>query len=117
MKDIWMTIKYFVVVFVAAFLVNVAASAQTTFKIDGDNYTSISKGRKSEPGVKTGKTYTARDGQVYDIYIKEDGYCYTIRKSKKTGKEYNARVPEDIARDICVKLGRKYTHKSNKIEK
>lgn len=116
MKDIWMTIKYFVIIFVMFFLVNIAADAQS-FKCEGNNYTAVSKGRSSEQGEKTPYTYTAKNGKEYQIYIKSDGYCYTIRTSDKTGKEYKSPVKEDISRDICAKMKREYTHKTNKRSK
>ena len=115
MKDIWMTIKYFVVVFVVAFLVNVAASAQT-FTSNGNNYTAIksSNGRvKSEP-KKTDYTWTDKKGNVYPIYITESGSCFTIRTSATTGKEYRSYLKPDVAQDICRKMGREYKSKINK---
>lgn len=115
MRDLIYSIKCFLIVFVVAFLVNAAASAQS-FTSNGNNYTAVksSNGRvKSEP-KKTDYTWTDRKGNVYPIYITESGSCFTIRTSATTGKEYRSYLKPDVAQDICRKMGREYKSKTNK---
>lgn len=129
MKDILVTIKYFLIVFVVAFLVNVAASAQSpatavvgigaSYVVNNNNYSAAKSSNnrvKSEP-KKTDYTWTDKKGNVYPIYITESGSCFIIRKSSTTGKEYRSYLKPDVAQDICRKMGREYKSKINKQNK
>lgn len=114
MKDILVSIKYFIIVFMMMFLVNIAADAQS-FEVKGNNYTAVkANGKvKSEP-EKTAYTWTDRKGNVYPIYISKNGSCFTIRTNSK-GETYPSYLKPDVSQDICRKMGREY--KSNKINK
>lgn len=126
MRDLIYSIKCFVIVFVVAFLVNAAASAQSpataivgigaSYVVNNNNYSAAktpSNRVKSEP-KKTDYTWTDRKGNVYPIYITDSGSCFTIRTSATTGKEYRSYLKPDVAQDICRKMG--YEYKSKKKE-
>ena len=99
--------KILIMLLIAVFSMNVCA--QSFVVKDNNIYTSVSSKKKTE-GKKTPYTYEARDGQKYPIYILPDGRCYTNRVSGTTGKEYRAYLKEEISKDICSKIGVKYTY-------
>ena len=68
-----------------------------------------SSGAKSEE--KTGFTYKDAKGVSFDIYIGKTGSCY-INKVSKNGNKYRKYLGEEISREICQSLGRKYQPKS-----
>lgn len=98
--------KILIILLIAVFSMNVCAQS---FTVKDNTYTSVSAKKKTE-GKKTPYTYEARDGQKYPIYILPDGRCYTNRISGTTGKEYRAYLKEEISKDICSKIGVKYTY-------
>lgn len=129
MRDLIYSIKCFVIVFIAAFLVNTAASAQSpatavigigaSYVVNNNNYSAAktsSNRTKSEP-KKTDYTWTDKKGNVYPIYITESGSCFIIRKSSTTGKEYRSYLKLDVAQDICRKIGCEYKSRTNKENK
>lgn len=98
--------KFIIMLLLAVMSMNVCAQS---FVVKDNVYTTTSSKKKVE-GKKTPYQYEARDGQKYDIYILSDGRCYTNRISGTTGKEYRAYLKEEISRDICNKIGVKYTY-------
>ena len=89
-------------------VMSVNMTAQS-FVVKDNTYTSVSSKKKVE-GKKTPYQYESRDGQKYDIYILDDGRCYTNRVSSTTGKEYRAYLKEEISKDIAKKVGINYTY-------
>ena len=73
---------------------------------EGKQFTSTTTVRQSSEGEKTGYTWKDSKGNVYDIYITKNNSCYTIRTSKKTGKEYRAYLPKEVSAEIAKELGR-----------
>lgn len=71
---------------VAAVLFSSACFAQNAAVTKDGNFVAVSK-VKVEP-VKTGKTFTTSDKQVYPVYQTASGKFFVIRKSKTTGNEY-----------------------------
>ena len=98
--------KILVMLLLAVLSMNVCAQS---FVVKDNTYTSVSVKKKAE-GKKTPYQYESRDGQKYDIYILDDGRCYTNRVSGTTGKEYRAYLKEEISKDIAKKVGVKYTY-------
>ena len=98
--------KILVMLLIAVLSMNMCAQS---YKVEGNTYTSVSAKNKTE-GKKTPYQYESRDGQKYDIYILDDGRCYTNRVSGTTGKEYRAYLKEEISKDIAKKVGVKYTY-------
>jgi len=81
-----------------------------TFRVEGNNYVNIKTSTRETKREKTGKTYTDKDGKVYDMYIRQDGRCYILKTSKNTGKEYSKNLDEDLSRHVCRELGKQYTY-------
>ena len=52
------------------------------------NFRAIPKAATKAADMATGKTYTAKDGEVYPVYKTAKGRFYIKRVSKKTGKAY-----------------------------
>ena len=98
--------KILVMLLIAVFSMNVCAQS---FVVKDNTYTSASSKKKVE-GKKTPYQYESRDGQKYDIYILDDGRCYTNRVSGTTGKAYRSYLKEEISKDIAKKCGVKYTY-------
>ena len=90
----------------AVMSMNVCAQS---YKVEGNTYTSVSSKKKVE-GKKTLYQYESKDGQKYDIYILDDGRCYTNRVSGTTGKPYRAYLKEEISKDIAKKCNVQYTY-------
>ena len=107
------TKKSFIITLIATIILalslSVASNAQTTYKVTGNTYSSVSAKTKVE-GKKTPYVYEDRSGNKYDIYILPDGRCYTNRVSGTTGKAYRSYLKEDISRDISKKVGVTYTY-------
>lgn len=85
----------------------VTVSAQDV-KREGKVYVEQSKSKASKAEEKTGFTYKDSKGVSYDIYIGKTGSCY-INKVSKNGNKYRKYLGEEISREICQSLGRKYT--------
>lgn len=98
--------KFLIILFLAVMSINMTAQS---FVVKDNTYTSVSSKKKVE-GKKTPYQYESRDGQKYDIYILDDGRCYTNRVSGTTGKQYRAYLKEEISRDIAKKVGITYTY-------
>lgn len=98
--------KFLIMLLLAVMSMNVCAQS---YKVEGNTYTSVSSKKKVE-GKKTPYQYESRDGQKYDIYILDDGRCYTNRVSGTTGKSYRAYLKEEISRDIAKKCNVQYTY-------
>ena len=98
--------KILIMLLIAVFSMNVCAQS---FVVKDNTYTSVSAKKKTE-GKKTPYQYESRDGQKYDIYILDDGRCYTNRVSGTTGKPYRSYLKEEISKDIAKNVGVKYTY-------
>lgn len=98
--------KILIMLLLAVLSMNVYAQS---YKVEGNTYTSITAKKKTE-GKKTPYQYESRDGQKYDIYILDDGRCYTNRVSATTGKDYRSYLKEEISKDIAKKIGITYTY-------
>lgn len=80
------------------------ANAQN-YTRNGKEFSAVAKTSEKSEGVKTGYTWKDSKGNAYDIYISKSGACYTIRTSKKTGKEYRAYLPKEASAEIAHELG------------
>lgn len=98
--------KFIIMLLLAVMSINCVAQS---FVIKDNTYTSVNAKKKTE-GKKTPYKYESRDGQKYDIYILDDGRCYTNRVSGTTGKEYRAYLKEEISKDIAKKCNVQYTY-------
>lgn len=98
--------KILVMLLLAVMSMNVCAQS---YKVEGNTYTSVSSKKKVE-SKKTPYQYESRDGQKYDIYILDDGRCYTNRISNTSGKEYRSYLKEEISKDIAKKCNVQYTY-------
>lgn len=68
------------------------AAAQNVER-QGNTFVQKKSGRNSVP-TKTSYVYTDTKGNSYPVYLSPTGKAYTIKVSKKTGKEYKQYVPE-----------------------
>lgn len=83
---------------------------QAQVKKSGNTF-SVENTRKSTTLTQTQYFFETSEG-VLPIYVnKENGRCYVIRTSKKTGKQYNQALKEDVCREVCKEIGIKYTYK------
>lgn len=98
--------KILIMLLLAVMSMNVCAQS---FVVKDNVYTTASSKKKVE-GKKTPYQYESRDGQKYDIYILDDGRCYTNRVSGTTGKPYRSYLKEEISRDIAKKVGVVYSY-------
>ena len=80
-------------------------------KREGKVYVEQKKSSEAKPEEKTGFTYKDAKGVSFDIYIGKTGSCY-INKVSKNGNKYRKYLGEEISREICQSLGRKYQPKS-----
>lgn len=69
------------------------------------------KSSSAKTEEKTGFIYKDCKGESYDIYIGKTGSCY-INKVSKNGNKYRKYLGEEISKEICQSLGRKYAPKS-----
>lgn len=61
--------------------------------------------------VKTRYRWISRSVE-YPIYInRKTGYCYILKTSKKTGKEYKSKINENAAKVVAKELGITYIEK------
>lgn len=104
----------YVIIMMIAFTINVNAQS---FNVDGDNYTNVTKGRKSSQGTETPYTWSDRSGTKYNIFICKNGRCYVNKTSTKTNKTYKYYLSEEISKDVAKKVGIEYSYvkKSKKI--
>lgn len=70
--------------------------------------------KKSTTLTQTEYKFETSEG-ILPIFInKENGRCYVIRTSKKTGKQYQQPLKEEICKVVCKDMGIKYTYKPQK---
>ena len=96
-------------------LITPYAGVQAQVKKSGNTF-SIEKqsNKKSTTLVQTDYYFETSEG-ILPIYVNyENGRCYVIRTSKKTGKQYNQPLKEDVCKAVCKELGIKYSYKSKK---
>lgn len=74
-------------IFTALLLVGMTASAQTTYRQEGNKLVKIEQEKTTKQPEKTGVTVEIK-GETFDVYKGSKGGFFVIRKSKKTGKEY-----------------------------
>lgn len=98
--------KFLIILLIAVLSMNVCAQS---FVVKDNVYTTTTSKKKVE-GKKTPYQYESRDGQKYDIYILDDGRCYTNRVSGTTGKPYRSYLKEEISKDIARKVSVSYTY-------
>lgn len=84
------------------------ASAQTYTR---QGTTFIQTGTSRAKAEKTQFTWKDKDGTEHPIYISNNGSCFVLKKSKKSGNEYRKYLGEQISREICAELGKEYTYK------
>ena len=90
-----------------------SANAQTpNYVRNGKEFSVVKSQAEKVPDEKTGYTWKDSKGNVYDIFITKNNACYTIRTSQKTGKEYRAYLPKEVAAEIAKELGRKIDYGS-----
>ena len=89
----------------------VTADAQTTYKQEGNTFSSVKTTKTVTPN-KTPYTWKDSKGKEYPIYVSSTGSCYVIKVSSKTGKEYRQYLGPEISEEICKQLGRKYKAKA-----
>lgn len=77
-------------------------------KREGKVYVEQPKAKAAKAEEKTGFTYKDSKGVSYDIYIGTTGSCY-INKVSKNGNKYRKYLGEEVSKEICQSLGRKYT--------
>ena len=91
-----------------------AANAQT-YTRNGNTFISSTGERvKAEP-IKTKFTWKDTKGKEYPVYISNNGSCFVIKVSAKTGKEYRNYLGPEISEQICKELGIEYKGKKNKV--
>lgn len=83
-----------------------AFSQESNYKREGNNFVK-EQVIKSSNDIKTEFTYTVGDN-VYPIYITQNGRCYIIRTSKKTGKNYKQYLSKEICLEICAEMHIEY---------
>lgn len=87
--------------------------SEAQVKKNGNTF-SVENTRKSTTLTQTQYNFETSEG-ILPIYInKENGRCYVIRTSKKTGKQYNQPLNEDVCKAVCKEMGIKYTYKPKK---
>lgn len=98
------------ILMVISFCMCNAVHAETEIKREGNQFTQVSSGSRSQAKETE---YTWRDlktGKVYQVYICANGRCYVNRISQKTGNPYRYYIDEEIAKTICSELGVEYTY-------
>lgn len=88
------------------------ADAQTTYKQEGNTFSSVKVTKSTVTPEKTQFTWKDSKDKEYPIYISSTGSCFVIKTSSKTGKEYRQYLGPEISEAICKQLGRKYTTKA-----
>lgn len=91
------------------------ADAQTTYKQEGNVFSSVKVTKSTVTSDKTPYTWKDSKGKEYPIYISKSGSCYVIKTSAKTGNTYKQYLNPEISIKICENLGREYKGKT-KIE-
>lgn len=97
--------------FAIAFALAITASAQQSYKREGNTFTAVQTTGQAQKGTQTKYTWKDREGKTYPIFLSKNGRAYVIRTSKKTGNEYKQYLGEDISRQICKETGVKYVEK------
>ena len=79
------------------------ANAQTYTRSGNTFISSTGERVKTEP-VKTKFTWKDRKGKEYPVYISNNGSCFAIKVSAKTGKNYRNYLGSEISQQICKEL-------------
>ena len=104
----------FIIVAMLMFVATNAVAQNNNYTRNGNQFESVKKSKtKSEP-VKTDFTWKDSKDISYPIYISDNGSCYIIRTSSKTGKEYRNYLGTEISKEVCKALGREYKGKIKK---
>lgn len=92
------------------YLISVQVNAQDGFSRLNDS-TFVQVNIDNQSLVKTRYRWISRSVE-YPIYInRKTGYCYILKTSKKTGKEYKSKINENAARVVAKELGITYIEK------
>lgn len=85
-------------------------------KKNGNTF-SVENTRKSVTLTQTQYFFETSEG-ILPIYVnKENGRCYVMRTSKKTGRMYEQPLKEEVCKAVCKELGIKYSYKPKKSKK
>lgn len=105
-------------VFMLAMLLAICTTVSAQgYTRNGKTFTQTATAKsKSEP-TKTEFTWKDKEGVDYPIYISDNGSCFVLKKSKKSGNEYRKYLGEQISKEICAELGREYTYKPKEKKK
>lgn len=92
------------------YLISVQVNAQDGFsRLNDSTFVQVTVDNQSL--VKTRYRWISRSVE-YPIYInRKTGYCYILKTSKKTGKEYKSKINENAAKVIAKELGITYIEK------
>lgn len=65
---------------------SVSTFAQNVVRDANGNFLPVQKAKTE--AQQTQYTFTTKQGEIFPVYVSENGKYYVIRVSKKTGKEY-----------------------------
>lgn len=84
--------------------------AQSSFTKTGNAYTQ----KLDNPNhYLTQFTWEDKKGNIYPIWVNlKTGASFVKKKSQKSGKEYNSKLPEDVCIDVARRLGLNYVPKN-----
>lgn len=92
------------------YLISVQVNAQDGFSRLNDS-TFVQVNINNQSLIKTRYRWISRSVE-YPIYInRKTGYCYILKTSKKTGKEYKSKINENAAKVVAKELGITYIEK------
>lgn len=92
------------------YLISVQVNAQDGFSRLNDS-TFVQVNIDNQSLVKTRYRWISRSVE-YPIYInRKNGYCYILKTSKKTGKEYKSKINANAAKVVAKELGITYIEK------
>ena len=87
--------------------------ANSSYVVKGNTYVQIKSSKNQQ--TQTSFVWEDTKGEVYPIWInKSNGRCFIKKVSKKSGNEYNSYLPEEVSKDICMRLNISYTYKPKK---
>ena len=108
MKKILFIMLLFCISFNNAYSQNYTRNGNTFISSKGERV-------KAEP-VKTKFTWKDSKDKEYPVYISNNGSCFVIKVSVKTGKEYRNYLGSEISQQICKELNIEYKgKKGNKL--
>lgn len=103
-----------IIILSALMLISIIAQAQTSAKVEfNDSEKKVSVVMEKHEITAIPWTYVAKDGKEYPIYITENGSCFIIRTSKKSGKEYRQYLGVETSKELCRKLNIEYHGKGS----